>query len=253
MSVMNNFGSHFRSRVGSIISAHLLTIFSAGFGQAEAILSLDFNNETVGADVGSVPDSIAGRLVVPSSSNDFVPQYVVVGVGGVGVKVGTNSILEVTDSSGLGAGFEELCVSFDVDLTADVTEGTQVFLRSGHLAIPFNIFLQANNVIGVILQSSDGTFSRTVKTSGRALSAAVGWQSVAVVWKGSAISIYVEGVAQSLNVGGASAEEPGVTTLITPDAPLGIGGIRRVDGSTGQYLNAALDNIIIYSKAPTFP
>ena len=237
----------------SIIAVPLLTLFVAGFGRAETILSLDFNSESVGADVESVPDSIAGRLVVPSPSNDFVPQYVVVGAGGVGVKVGTNSILEVSDSSGLGTGFKELCVSFDVDLTADVTAGTKVFLRNGHLAIPFNIFLQANNVIGVILQNIDGTFSRTVKTSGRALSEDAGWQSVSVVWEKSAISIYVDGVIQSLNVGGTSAEEPGVMMLIAPDAPLGIGGIRRADGSTGQYLDAALDNIIIYSKSPTFP
>jgi hypothetical protein len=220
---------------------------------AETILSLDFNDEYTGADVESVPDLIAGRIAVPSSNNLSVPQYVLVDAGGVGVKVGTNSILEVTDSAGLGAGFAELCVSFDVDLASEVEGGTQVFLRNGHYAIPFNIFLQANNVIGVILQNSDGTLSRTIKTAGRALSSTAGWQSVAVVWNGTAISIYVDGVAQSLNIGGTAADEPDITTLIAPDAPLGIGGIRRLDGSTGQYLNAALDNIIIYSKAPVFP
>lgn len=238
--------------LSSIIAVFLLSFCTAPLGGAETILSLNFNGERVGADVGSVPDSIAGRLAVPSPNNEVVPQYAVVPTGGVGVKVGTNSILEVADSSGLGAGYKELCVGFDVDLASDVTAGTHVFLRNGQYAVPFNIFLLANNVIGVILQNSDGTFSRAVVTSGRALSAAAGWQSVAVVWKDSAVSIYVDGVAQSLNVGGTAAEEPGITTLIAPDAPLGIGGIRRIDGSTGQYLDAALDNIIIYSKAPTF-
>lgn len=250
---MSELMNQVKGRRSSIVAVFILSFCAATFGRAETLLSLDFNDMSVGTDVGAVPDSISGYLAVPSPDNDFVPQYVAVGTGGVGVKVGTNSMLEVAGSSGLGAGFNELCVSFDVDLFADVTGGTQVFLRNGHLTVPFNIFLQANNVVGVILQDADGTFSRAVKTAGRALSSTAGWQSVAVVWNGSAIFIYVDGVAQRLNVGGTSAEEPGVTTLIEPDAPLGIGGIRRVDGSTGQYLNAALDNIIIYSKVPTFP
>lgn len=231
-----------------------VTIVGVSSGYAKTVALWDFNDGVTGTDVISATDSISGLTAIPSVKNTSTPQYVAGKDNGSAVKVGIGSMLEVTDNAGiLGAGFSELCVSFDVDLAADVTSGTQVFLRNGHQKAPFNIFLQANNVVGVILQGSDGTLSSTVKTAASALSTSAGWQNVRVIWKDSTLSIYVDGVAQRLSVGGTVAKITGISSLIQSDAPMGIGGLRRVDKSTGQYLDGALDNIIIYSTVPIVP
>ncbi len=240
---------------GNFLRCVALAMFvGASGGYAKTIAFWDFSEGATGTDVVSAPDSVSGLTAIPAVKNTSIPQYVAGKNNGSAVKVGPGSMLEVTDNSGvLGAGFSELYVSFDVDLAADVTSGTQIFLRNGHNNVPFNIFIQSSNVIGVILQGADGTFSSTIKTAGSALSTSAGWQTVSVAWNGSSLSISVDGAAQRLTAGGTAAKISGLSSLIKADAPMGIGGLRRVDGSIGQFLDGSLDNIEIHNKTPTLP
>lgn len=214
-----------------------------------SVASWDFNGGSVGADIISATDSISGLTAVTNINNGAAkPQYVVGNGGDTAAGFGgVNGVLQADDPSGiLGADFTALKVTFDVDLAADLMSGdTLVLLRNGHLDENFNIFMQSNNVIGVIMKDADGvTSSGSIRTSGSALSATVGWQTVSVVWDGEAIWILVDGVAQPLVSGGLFATVP-LVSLLQADAPLGIGGLVRNTGTTGQYLDGSLDNILI--------
>lgn len=231
----------------------MLCVFSILFyatGRAEIVAAWSFNGGVAGATIASAVDSVSGLIAVPAASNSANPKYTADKGGNTAAGFGgISGILEVTDSSNLlGAGFTNLTVTFDVDLAADVT-ATAVLVRNGHINMPFNIYLLSGNVIGVQLQDAVSGVYSAVKTAGAALSANAGWQTVSVVWKNSSVSIYVDGVAQTLSTGGTAASIPTVS-LKQSDAPMGIGGLRRTDGSISQLFNGSLDNLVISKADP---
>ncbi|MEI8206695.1 MAG: hypothetical protein WCG03_07445, partial [Kiritimatiellales bacterium] len=220
----------------------------------EPVASWNFNGGSIGENIVSAIDSVSGLTAVTNINNGTAnPKYVSGNGGNTAAGFGgSNGVLQVNDPSGiLGANFTALKVTFDIDLAADMMTGSPVtLLRNGYLAENFNIFLQSNNIISVIMKDADGTTtSGSIKTAGRALSAAAGWQTVAVEWDGESIWILVDGVAQPLLSGGLFATVP-LVSLLRADAPLGIGGLVRNNGTTGQYLNGSLDNILIEGIFP---
>lgn len=219
-------------------------LFAAVSSHAAAVASWTFDEGAVGDQITASVDSVSGLQAVPSKRNAGQIKYVAGKEAGSAAGLGSESILQVMDKDGLlGSGFTNLTISFDIDLTDDIS-ATSVVLRNGHASVPFNIYLQEDNVIGVELQSADGKVSGAVKTSGPALSARAGWQSVSIVWDGDAVSIAVDGKPCRLSGGGTSRKVK-VGPLQSADAPLGIGGIVRSNGSIGQFLNASIDNIVI--------
>ncbi len=230
-----------------------LCVFSILFyatGHAEVVASWNFNGGTVGSAIVSAVDSISGFIAVPAAKNSANPKYAAGNGGNTAAGFGgISGILEVTDNSGvLGAGFTALTVTLDADLAADVT-ATTVLVRNGHINMPFNIYLLSGNIIGVQLQDAVSGVYSAVRTAGAALSANTGWQTVSVVWKNSSVSIYVDGVAQTLSTGGTAATIA-TASLKQSDAPMGIGGLRRTDGSISQLFNGSLDNIVISKADP---
>ncbi len=204
------------------------------------VASWNFEEGTVGNDIVHSVDSVTGLV---ASVNGASPQYVAGNGGGAAAGFGgISGVLEVQDSEGLlGHNFSKLAVTFDVDLTASNT-ATTVLLRNGHLTVPFNIFVSSSSEIGVALMDDDGaTTSGNVYTSGAspALDPDAGWQSVSVVWDGTAIYISVDGEVLGYK------ETTAVDLLAASDAPMGIGGLVRSTGSTGQYLPGSIDNIEI--------
>ncbi|QHI69428.1 LamG-like jellyroll fold domain-containing protein [Tichowtungia aerotolerans] len=206
--------------------------------RAEVVALWDFEEGTVDSNMVVSTDSVSGLIAVPATVN---PPIYIAGADGVAKGAG---ILRVEDASGLLNGFSEFHIKFDIDLTQDATGGTQVFLRNGWEKVSFDIYLQADNTILAWLVDTNGT-EQTVKAVGSDLSADAGWQTVSVVWDGSAMSISVDGAAQGLNNTTDTSVAVELGALQAANVDLAIGGALRSSGTTTQYLYGRMDNIII--------
>ncbi|QHI69429.1 hypothetical protein [Tichowtungia aerotolerans] len=218
----------------------LSAVFAAGTAAAQAgvVAYWDFEEGSAGTAVVSAGDSVSGLAAVPAAGD---VQYVAGNDSAAAIESG---ILKAEDPNGILNGLTELNITFDINLAADVTGGTQVCVRNGYSDISFNVYLQAGNAILARLTDVDGN-DQTVRAYGSDLSAAVGWQTVSVVWTGSELSISVDGVFQLLNYQEITSVSVPLGRLVDSDADFGIGGMIRTDGTTSQKLNGSLDNIVI--------
>lgn len=220
---------------------------------AGIIASWDFDGGTVGNAIVSDIDTVGSLAATPHPSNTTDPIYVTGNGGGTAADfAGIDGVLEVDSSGTLGANFTELNVTFDIDLSVDKTSGTSVLIRNGHTDINFNIYFQSNNRIGIEMEGSAG--SGNFKTLGPAIDDAAGWQTVSVVWDGSTVQILVDGVAQTF-ASGFTSEPLVIGQLLAPDAPMGIGGLRRSGspGSIGQFFDGSIDNLSVSNTAVPEP
>ena len=192
-------------------------------------------------------DFVGGFNATPAGT---IPKYVAGNGGGTAAGLVGTGILKAGGSSNvLCAGFTSLSVASDVDLNA-TPASTAVLVRNGHLKMNFNIYTAANRSIYMQMMDATTSITTSVQTVTNVLSSSAGWQHVEAVWDGSSVSILVGGVAQTLVTGGTSKILTGLVSLPAPDADMGIGGLYRNVGTTGQYLNGSIDNLVISGAIP---
>lgn len=231
--------------------------------QAGVVASWNFDSGTISNAITSDTDSVAG-LNATQNTNDGAndPVYVAGNGGGSAAGfAGISGVLEVDDPTGIltghnngGTGFDQLTIEFDVDMST-VSSSTWVLVRNGggdttSPGTAYNIYTNGSGKIGVRLGGAAGSDNLQVNTNNAVLSAAAGWQHVKIDWTGQTLQIIVDGVAQALNtVGNPTTATSTFTNLRASDARFGIGGIVRASGTTGQYLDGAIDNLVISSTA----
>ena len=248
-----------------------LALACSGSVQANTIVAQwDFDvtdANDLGTTISSTTDSASGLVATPHPSNSADPVYAS-GVSGVGTDAsvdmsGISGLLEVTDPSGTlsghdsgGSGLTSLQIDIDVNMNT-TSSSTWAILRNGHIdaANPgnvFNLYTQSTGAIGFIVRGTAGFIQGRTVASGL-LDPNAGWQHITATWDGSQVTIALEGVPQILNSATNETFIAGnIGALVPSDASMGIGGLRRsgTPGSIGQFLDGAVDNLIISTDVP---
>lgn len=183
-------------------------------------------------------DVVSGLISTPASGD---PVYVR-GADGKGHGTGSG-ILKVAGDDSLLTGFAEFNISFDVRLHA-IPTATQALLRYGVSKTAWNIYTTTDSSLRMEMFDSKG-MRYTVKTEGAVIPAGDGkYHHCEFVWNGTILSIRVDG--ESLV---ASPMEFKALQSTDGKGFLGIGGIVREVGTTGQEFNGFIDNVVICDTA----
>ena len=267
------FTSYRFSGLTGLVSATILTAATATHAST-IVANWGFDVASagdIGTDIVSSIDSVSGLIATPHPSNSASPFYSTGTPSGSTNAAadfsGIDGVLEVDDPTGILTGHNggrtgATAITIDVDVNMNTISGsTWSLVRNGHQdglspGTAYNLYTQADGAVGFIVRGPSGSIQGRTEI-GDVINSTSGWQHITASWDGSRVTISVDGVPQILDgLTGDTFVAGDIGGSLRPsDANMGIGGLRRSGdpGSTGQYLDGAIDNLQIALELPPAP
>lgn len=223
-----------RSMHGCLVMILLVGAFAV---QGDEIALWDFEGGVAGEEVTLAADSISGLNAVAYGG---AIKYVTHDGAGVAVDFAASGLLKVDDPAGIfGVGFTNIDITLDVNMNDDAV-GTTALIRNGLRSVPFSLYIQDHNKLSFHIVGAKGDLKVVAEN---ALSATAGWQQISIQWADSKLLLYIDGELRDFAL-------RDIGPLVESDVNiLGIGGLVRSAGNTGQYFNGAIDHVVINDKA----